>query len=125
MATQTLVAPQLATLVESPPAGKGWIHEPKYDGYRILAHKHGGNVSLVTRNEQDYSAQFPAIRDAVAKLPGSSFIIDGELVRFDSSRRMSFQSLQQAFKDHKSTGLEYIVFDLLELNGRDLKRAPL
>jgi bifunctional non-homologous end joining protein LigD len=119
------VAPQLATLVAAAPAGGEWIHEIKLDGYRILARIERGRVRLLTRNRQDWTERFPAVAEAVAALPAKEAILDGEIVALDRAGVSSFQALQQGASGEKGRSLAYVVFDLLFLDGRDLRSQPL
>jgi bifunctional non-homologous end joining protein LigD len=119
------VAPQLATLVSRPPAGDGWVHEMKLDGYRILIRIEGGRATLLTRNRQDWTARFPAVAEAAAALPVEEALLDGEIVALDRAGVSSFQALQQADQLEKGRSLVYVAFDLLFLDGRDLRSQPL
>jgi bifunctional non-homologous end joining protein LigD len=118
------VPPQLATLVKEPPRGEGWIHEVKFDGYRILARLERGEVRLLSRRRNDWTSSFPAIVRAVAKLPAKQALIDGEVAVQTASGRTSFQALQNAFTGETPAGLGYFVFDLLHLDGEDLRGLP-
>ncbi len=118
------VAPQLATLVTEPPAGDEWLHEIKYDGYRAVATIGGGQVRVFTRSGQNWTEKFAQIARALQRLDVKSAILDGEIVVLDDKGRSSFGGLQQGLKDGKAH-LTYYVFDLLELNGRDLRKEPL
>jgi len=115
--------PELATLVDAVPQGSGWIFEMKYDGYRCLAAIAGEKVRLYTRNGNDWTTQFGAIREPLAGLTKGSALIDGELCAFDREGHTDFSTLKNAL----STGepLVYFVFDLLEEDGEDLTRLPL
>lgn len=117
-------AVQLATLVDSVPAGDRWIHEMKYDGYRTLVAIGGGEARAYTRSGLDWSDRFPTIVGAASKLKVKSALIDGEAVVLDSDGRSSFQALQGALKSAPST-IDYFAFDLLELDGEDLTDLPL
>jgi bifunctional non-homologous end joining protein LigD len=118
-------APQLPTLVKSPPNGNQWLHEIKYDGYRIGARIERGNVNLITRNGNDWTATFPEIVAAAQELPLQQALIDGEAAVVLPSGVTSFQALQGVLKEHERGRLVYFVFDLLHLDGRDLTRIPL
>jgi len=118
------VAPQLATLVTSPPEGEEWLHEIKYDGYRAIAAIAAGNVRIYTRSHQDWTAKFSSIAEALRSLKLASALLDGEIVVLDAEGRSSFQRLQNAIRD-KRTPLTYYVFDILEFDGRDLRAEPL
>jgi bifunctional non-homologous end joining protein LigD len=117
------VAPQLATLVAAPPAGDDWVHEIKLDGYRILARVERGRARLLTRNRLDWTERFPAVAEAAAALPVKEALLDGEIVVFDAAGVSSFQGLQQAAESGRA--LTYVAFDLLFLDGRDLRAEPL
>jgi bifunctional non-homologous end joining protein LigD len=117
--------PQLATLVDTPPSGDEWLHEIKYDGYRIGARVRKGRVSLYTRNGNDWTAAFPEVADAVAKLRLDDALIDGEVAVVLPDGRTSFQALQNTGAANNRGTLVYFVFDLLRLNGKDPERLPL
>jgi bifunctional non-homologous end joining protein LigD len=119
------VAPQLATLVDSPPAEEGWLHEIKFDGYRMLCHLDHGKVRFFSRNQKDWSTKFPGVARVINSLKAATAIIDGEVVMIDSSGRTSFQKLQQAMGRGGATGFIYQVFDLIYFDGSDLTRTPL
>jgi bifunctional non-homologous end joining protein LigD len=119
------VAPQLATLVDSPPAEEGWLHEIKFDGYRMLCHLNHGKVRFFSRNQKDWSTKFPGVARVINSLKAATAIIDGEVVMIDSSGRTSFQKLQQAMGRGGATGFIYQVFDLIYFDGSDLTRTPL
>ena len=116
------VAPQLATLVAAAPAGDEWLHEVKLDGYRILARIARGRARLLTRNRQDWTDHFPAVAAAAAALPVKEALLDGEVVALDRAGVSSFQALQEGAEGRS---LAYVVFDLLFLDGRDLRARPL
>ena len=115
---------QLAKLVDEAPEGPEWIHEQKFDGYRILADKDGKKVALMSRRFNDWTKQFPPVVDAVAALPCKRALIDGEVAALLPDGRTSFQALQNAFSG-AATNLAYFVFDLLALDGDDLTALPL
>jgi bifunctional non-homologous end joining protein LigD len=119
------VPPSLATLLDRPPGGKEWLHEIKYDGYRVEARLDHGKVRLLTRNEQDWTHRFKPIAAAVAALPAETALLDGELVVEDDKGVSSFSLLQIDLKAGRSDRLVYYVFDLLFLDGRDLAGEPL
>jgi bifunctional non-homologous end joining protein LigD len=117
---------QLATLVERPPEGDQWLHEIKYDGYRIGCFVERGSARLESRNGQDWSAAYAEVVRAAAALPVQSALLDGELAVLLADGRTSFQGLQNAGRGGRLTGrLVYFVFDLLALDGRDLAPLPL
>ena len=117
--------PQLATLVDHPPSGDEWLHEIKYDGYRIGARVRSGRVSLYTRNRNDWTAAFPEIADAVGKLALDDALMDGEVAVVLPDGRTSFQALQNTGAADNRGTLVYFVFDLLRLNGKNLESLPL
>lgn len=117
-------AVQLATLVDTVPTGARWLHEMKYDGYRLLVAVGGGQARAYTRSGLDWSEKFEAIVDAATKLDVGSALLDGEAVVLDADGRSSFQALQGALKGAPAT-IDYYAFDLLELDGEDLTGLPL
>jgi bifunctional non-homologous end joining protein LigD len=119
------VAPCLATLAEKPPDSGNWIHEIKFDGYRIQGRLDDGKVKLLTRRGLDWTRKFPTITAAVAKLPAVTALIDGELVVNDDHGVSSFSLLQQALKAGDDSPMAYYVFDLLHLDGEDMRPLPL
>jgi bifunctional non-homologous end joining protein LigD len=119
------VPPSLATLAETAPSGSNWIHEIKFDGYRIQAHLEDGKVRLFTRNGHDWTRKFSSIAAAVAKLPAQSALIDGELVVDGDDSVSSFSLLQQALKAGRDADMTFYVFDLLHLDDVDLRGLPL
>ncbi len=116
-------APQLATLVKSIPLGDEWLHEVKFDGYRIGIVRRGRVVQLITRNGNDWTDRYPAIVDAARALDVDSALIDGELAIVLPDGRTSFQALQNAATMRGT--LTFFAFDLLELDGDDLCGEPL
>ena len=119
------VAPQLATLVGAAPDGPDWVHEIKLDGYRVLARIERGRARLLTRNRQDWTERFPSVAEAAAALPVKEALLDGEIVALDRSGVSSFQALQQGAEETGGWSLAYVAFDLLFLDGRDLRPRPL
>ena len=117
---------ELATLVDSPPEGDEWLHEIKLDGYRLLGYLAHGEVALRTRNGNDWSAVFPAIREALSQLHARSAVLDMEAVVLDSTGKSSFQAMQRALGeggDRRAS--RAFAFDLLCLDGQDVSRKPL
>jgi bifunctional non-homologous end joining protein LigD len=119
------VPPSLATLREKAPSEPGWLHEIKFDGYRIQARIDRGRVALLTRKGLDWTDKFPNVAAAAAKLGARSALIDGEIVVEDERGVASFSGLQAALKAGEANSFIYYVFDLLHLDGRDLTALPL
>jgi bifunctional non-homologous end joining protein LigD len=119
------VPPQLATLAARAPAGEDWLHEIKFDGYRVLARIAGGAVRLHTRKGLDWTESFGPVASALKPLAARSALLDGEVIVLDEKGRSDFQALQNALSEGRRGGLVYQVFDLLELDGRDLRERPL
>lgn len=122
----SMVEPQLAKLVNMVPEGEDWLYELKYDGYRIIAFVEGNNVRLITRNGNDYMSRFHEVTTSLVKLAaGRAMVLDGEMAVIDQTGKTDFQALQNYMKNPKGQNLTYIVFDLLALDGRDLRGNPL
>ncbi|HEY4403523.1 MAG TPA: DNA ligase D [Xanthobacteraceae bacterium] len=119
------VPPALATLRAAPPASPGWLHEVKFDGYRIQARLDRGEVRLLTRKGLDWADKFPNIAAAVAQLPAETALLDGELVVEGENGVSSFSALQGDLKSDRRDRFVYYVFDLLHLEGVDLTQSPL
>src|SRR5438309_2129936 len=115
--------PQLATLVDEVPPGTGWIHEYKYDGYRLLLAVGEGVATAWTRNGKDWSDKFKALVKAAARLPAGC-LIDGEAVAIDDEGKPSFQLLQATLKEQKGANLAFYAFDLLIDRGEDIRKLP-
>jgi len=117
---------QLATLVDAPPQGDGWLHEIKLDGYRLLAYVSEGAARLFTRNGKDWTNSFPSLSAALEKLPVKSAVLDMEAVMLDETGKSSFQALQAALGEGGDRArIVAYVFDLLHIDGEDLARQPL
>jgi bifunctional non-homologous end joining protein LigD len=114
---------QLATLASSAPTGDEWIHELKFDGFRILARVENGAVELWSRNHKDWTERFPRVAQALAPLPVTAALVDGEVVVQLPDGRTSFQALQNLGAGTRGE-LLYYAFDLLHLDGVDLSGAP-
>jgi bifunctional non-homologous end joining protein LigD len=119
------VKPQLATLVDEAPDGEGWLHELKFDGYRILCRLQDGEARLLSRNGKDWTAQFEMVARAAARLPAKQALIDGEVAVLLPDGTTSFNALQNAGTPSSNGRLTYFVFDLLHQDGYDLMKAPL
>lgn len=117
------IEPQLATLVDTVPAGKDWLFEMKYDGYRCLAALSRDSVRLYTRNGLDWTDKFSPLVAPFSGLTKSSALIDGELCAFDENGKTSFSTLKTHLSE--SGPLVYFAFDLLELDGKSLRSRPL
>jgi bifunctional non-homologous end joining protein LigD len=116
---------QLARLVSEAPQGDGWLHEVKFDGYRVLMWRQDGTVRITSRGDQDWTAKLAAAAQAVARLSCRNCVLDGELVALDTGGKSSFGKLQQRFGDDSGEGdLQVMVFDLLHLDGEDLRGLP-
>ncbi|WMI79894.1 DNA ligase D [Anaerotignum sp. MB30-C6] len=117
---------QLAQLVNKVPEGEGWIYEMKYDGYRIMAFVEGNSARLITRNGNDYQKRFRDIALSISGWAnGRPMVLDGEMVITDASGKTDFQALQNYLKNSKSQKLTYILFDILALDGEDLREQTL
>jgi bifunctional non-homologous end joining protein LigD len=115
---------ELATLVDRAPPGEDWVHELKFDGYRIAGSLSRGKATLWSRNGKDWTAPLQSVAGALSRLRAKFALLDGEVVALDAEGRSSFQRLQRALGD-RSAALVYYAFDLLELDGRDLRPRPL
>ena len=118
-------APQLATVTEAPPEDGDWLTEIKLDGYRILASIDDGKVRLLTRNGNDWTDRLPAVAEAVGRLHVGSALVDGELVAVDKDGVSNFPALQAALSNGRDQTLVYYLFDLLHLDGWDLRPCAL
>jgi bifunctional non-homologous end joining protein LigD len=119
------IAPQLATLVKEPPSGDQWLHELKFDGYRMLCRLDRGKVQFWSRNAKDWTEKFPNIAEALKSLPVTRAILDGEIVVVDAQGRSSFQKLQRSMGKSATAGFVFEVFDLVYLDGFNLTQTPL
>jgi bifunctional non-homologous end joining protein LigD len=122
------IEPALSTLAAAPPTGQDWIHEIKFDGYRILASVDQGKVTLSTRKGNDWTDRMPALAEAIRNMPVKSVLLDGELVSLDARGVSDFQSLQDALgrgPAGQAASLVYYAFDLLYLDGVDLRGVGL
>ena len=117
-------SPQLARLTDTPPGGEGWLHELKWDGYRLLCVVREGGVRLWSRNALDWTDRVPELRDAVAALGLEDAVFDGELVAGGGARE-DFNLLQQVLSGERQGQLRYVLFDLLHVAGVDLRGVPL
>jgi len=118
------IPPQLATLVPAAPSGDDWLHELKFDGYRMLCHLQRGKARFWSRNQKDWTEKFPNLSKALKGLPATAAILDGEVVVVDKAGRSSFQKLQQSMKGGAASFV-FQIFDLIYLDGYNLTRVPL
>jgi len=116
---------ELARLHRQAPEGDAWLHEVKYDGYRMLAWRHGRELQLLSRNRLDWTAKLPAVAEAILALDCRNCVLDGELVVLDEQGRSRFDLLQKEFNRAQAETVRYAVFDLLALNRDDLRDSPL
>jgi bifunctional non-homologous end joining protein LigD len=114
--------PCLPRPAKEPPAGPGWIHEIKHDGFRIIARRDPTGVRLITRNGYDLAARFPLAAAAIAALPARSCVVDGEAIAVDDNGLSVFDLIRYRRQDHAVT---LCAFDLIELDGEDLRREPI
>ncbi|HYB05608.1 MAG TPA: DNA ligase D [Methyloceanibacter sp.] len=118
------IAPELATLVNEVPGGPRWLHEVKYDGYRIIARKAGDEIALFSRSGLDWTVRFPAIAKALQSLPCETALLDGEIAFVLPSGITSFKSLQEHI-DTPHPAFRYFLFDLLSLDGKNWRDKSL
>src|SRR4051794_31847515 len=116
--------PMLPTLAEKPPEGDGWIHEIKYDGYRTMIAVNGAETRAFTRNGHDWSRKYGPIIHEAAALRCKTAILDGELIVQNAKGISDFAALPQTIRFYPER-LVYYAFDLLMLDGVDLRREPL
>ncbi len=119
------IEPELARLVNEPPEEAGWLHEVKFDGYRLQLHAHGKQVKILTRSGQNWTSRFPALAAELASWKLRSAILDGEAVVLDEGGRSRFQLLQNALEEGANRKVVYYAFDLLYLGGSDLRAYAL
>ncbi len=124
-AMPAFIPPQLASEMTVPPAGPDWVHELKLDGYRVQAHIEKGKVRLFTRSGLDWTHRMTPVARALAPLNVESAILDGEVVVLSPDGQTSFANLQAAFDEGAAHPLTYFVFDLLHLNGHNLRQQQL
>lgn len=117
------LAPQLASLVDAPPAGD-WLYEIKFDGYRIMARIRGDDIGLMTRNGHDWSQRMPLQVEALKRLKLDDTWLDGEMVVLNEQGLPDFQALQNAFETGAGKDIIYYVFDMPFHNGQDLRDTP-
>jgi len=119
------IVPQLATRVDAAPPGENWLHEIKFDGYRIHVRVENGRVKILTRHGEDWTARFKELTQSLNELPADTAYIDGEVVILNTAGISDFGALQNWFKSPGKRGVTFYAFDVLFLNGKDLRRLPL
>jgi bifunctional non-homologous end joining protein LigD len=119
------IAPQLASLAERMPAGDRWLHELKYDGYRIVSRLRDGQVRFFTRNRHDWTEKLRPQAEALAALGATDAWLDGEVVVMTQEGKTDFQALQNAFDLRSAAHIVYCLFDVMYLNGYDVRGVPL
>ena len=119
------IEPMKPRLVETPPVDGNWSYELKFDGIRAIAIKQGHEVNLISRNKNELRSRFPEIAEALQTFPASECVIDGEIVALDDKGRSSFQLLQALEMEGRKSPVRFYLFDLLQLNGRDVTQLPL
>jgi ATP-dependent DNA ligase len=117
-----IIEPCLPSPAKAPPSGPGWIHEIKHDGFRIMARRDGAGIQLITRHGNDFTARFPLAVEAVSALSARSFLLDGEAIVTNERGLAVFDLIR-----HQRHGDDavLIAFDLIELDGEDLRRTPI
>ena len=124
-ASPRFIEPALATLRSKVPTVAKFVHELKLDGYRIQAHRQDERATLYTRSGLDWSKRFATIAADTGRLPASTFVIDGEIISADADGRPNFSALQDDLKRGRHDRFVYYAFDVLYLDGSDLRAAPL
>ncbi len=120
------IKPQLATLKDEVPPGTGWLHEIKFDGYRVQAHLIEGRPALITRNGHNWTGRMSSLATALEELPANHLVLDGEVIVPDGKGASDFDALEVAMGPRgRSADMLYYVFDMLHLDGFDLRAAPL
>lgn len=121
----SFIEPELASPAEAVPEGDDWLHEVKFDGYRLLVSLRAGDVEIRTRDGRDWTARLPELAAAIAELGAASATLDGELVALDERGVSDFRALQRSLDEGAPARRVYVAFDLLELDGEDLRELPL
>jgi bifunctional non-homologous end joining protein LigD len=119
------VPPPLCVASEAAPSGEDWLHEIKWDGFRMLAEVSDGRACLRLRDGQDWTARFPELVRALEAIGPRDALLDGEVVALDRHGRSDYDALKRALRSGRTAALRYIAFDLPALAGVDLARAPL
>lgn len=122
----TKIDVELALLSETVPTGNNWVYEIKFDGYRIISEIDSQEVTLYTRNHQNYTSKFPTIKKSLINLSqGRAMILDGEIVYSDETGKSNFFMLQNSIKSKDTSSVSYVIFDILSLDGEDLRHLSL
>src|ERR1700730_7640929 len=119
------IRPQLTDLVDAAPEGPDWLHEIKFDGYRMHARLHRGAVKLLNRTGLDWTHKYPPIAAAVSSLPATQAYLDGELCGVFPDGITSFSMIQAASDAGNAAGLVFFIFDLLHVDGEDIAAPPI
>ena len=114
--------PCLPSLARKPPSGPGWLHEIKHDGFRMMVERNAAGVRIITRNGYDWTSRYPLITTAAKAIKAKAFLIDGEAVSCDDTGLAVFERIRHRRND---ANVFLYAFDLLSLNGRDLRREPI
>lgn len=117
--------PQLATLTKSAPVGDEWLHEVKFDGYRMVCRIDGDDITFISRNGKDWTKHLHPLAEAIRQLPMKAALLDGEVVALRDDGTSDFQALQNAFRDGAVQDLYLYLFDVLHLDGYRLRDLPL
>ncbi|MGC1854977.1 MAG: non-homologous end-joining DNA ligase [Candidatus Aquirickettsiella sp.] len=121
-----LMSPELATLVKKPPAGDDWLHEIKFDGYRLLCFIKDKKIKFLTRNQKDWTEKFKELQREIKRLNLKSAILDGEVIAVNNKNKPDFQLLSNSINaKEKKSKLNYVIFDLIYYQGKDLSRCAL
>jgi ATP-dependent DNA ligase len=118
------IKPQLTRLVDEAPTGTDWLHEIKYDGYRMHARLDGGQIKLLTRTGLDWSRRYRSTIEALRSLPAKTAYLDGELCALNADGVPVFSRLQAAMDEGRTDQLVFFAFDLLFLNGQSTAQLP-
>lgn len=119
------ISPELCTLVDEPPSNKEWLHEIKFDGYRLICYIKNNKVTFMTRGKQNWTRKFQSIANALEKLKLPNAILDGEVVALDEKLRYNFGLLQARLSEKSDSDLIYYIFDIIYCDGYDLSDVPL
>jgi bifunctional non-homologous end joining protein LigD len=117
--------PMHPTLIARPFHRDGWVYEEKVDGYRILAHKAADRVRLISRHAKNLTARFPELAAAIARLAPETLVLDGEVAVYDERRVSRFEWMRRSPRDAVASPPIFMVFDLLQLEGQDVRHEPL